>query len=448
MISFIVMYTKSKEFKYTINSINKNNKEEYEIIVIAPENTELSNLDTNMSLIYYKDNENLSKVINKSIKNAKYEICFLVKSGCYITIPAISSLKKGISDNSIGIILPKLNTFFDNQKHEFKNVLEDIIIKEAAKVSLEYHEKKDFTKDIDDNLIVFKKDVFNKLGGFDENISSLPVIYKDYLITNFQQGYNVMVALDALVYSKNICNRDDLDSSLAEALNKKLGFKVSYYSGIRSELIEFINENPYEDLNILEVGCASGYTLMSIKNKFPYASVHGLEIVENCKKIAPPCVDLIIGDCMEAIEKFEDESLDYIICPDVLEHLVDPWTFVSKCHKKLSQTGKLIASIPNISHISVISEILNGVFNYKDAGILDSTHLRFFTINTMIRLFNENGYNINQISGVQSGGPGEAELIKEILDLKIINKSWNQPLDLATQFNVIQYHLICTKAGE
>jgi hypothetical protein len=76
----------------------------------------------------------------------------------------------------------------------------------------------------------------------------------------------------------------------------------------------------------------------------------------------------------------------------VLEHLVDPWRVVANIRPHLKDTGKVLASIPNIMHVSVMRGLLNGRFSYQDAGILDRTHLRFFTLTEIDGLFAGAGY--------------------------------------------------------
>ena len=77
---------------------------------------------------------------------------------------------------------------------------------------------------------------------------------------------------------------------------------------------------------------------------------------------------------------------DYIIFADVLEHLTNPDEVIYNITKKLNKDGKIIISIPNIAHLDVIIQLINGNFNYNNEGILDSTHLRFFTHNSFVEM--------------------------------------------------------------
>jgi 2-polyprenyl-3-methyl-5-hydroxy-6-metoxy-1,4-benzoquinol methylase len=80
-------------------------------------------------------------------------------------------------------------------------------------------------------------------------------------------------------------------------------------------------------------------------------------------------------------------TFDCIIFGDILEHLLDPWETLRRYRTLLDPAGVVIASIPNIGHISVILNLIRGRWEYGERGLLDSTHLRFFTRRSMIELF-------------------------------------------------------------
>jgi 2-polyprenyl-3-methyl-5-hydroxy-6-metoxy-1,4-benzoquinol methylase len=73
----------------------------------------------------------------------------------------------------------------------------------------------------------------------------------------------------------------------------------------------------------------------------------------------------------------------------VLEHLADPWSVLRRFGERLAPGGTVVASIPNIAHHTVLRDLLRGRFDYQDAGILDRTHLRFFTRRSVLRLFED-----------------------------------------------------------
>ncbi len=93
------------------------------------------------------------------------------------------------------------------------------------------------------------------------------------------------------------------------------------------------------------------------------------------------------------------ERFDVIVLADVLEHLVDPGAVLARIRRLdlLEDDGYLIISIPNASHISIVGVLATGDFPYRPAGLLDETHLRFFTLRSMRRLLESNGFGIDEI---------------------------------------------------
>ncbi len=85
---------------------------------------------------------------------------------------------------------------------------------------------------------------------------------------------------------------------------------------------------------------------------------------------------------------------DVVVLADVLEHLADPMAMLELCHRVMSPHGKLLLSVPNIAHFSVRWELLMGRFNYEPWGIMDATHLRWFTATTLQRLLAASGYRV------------------------------------------------------
>jgi 2-polyprenyl-3-methyl-5-hydroxy-6-metoxy-1,4-benzoquinol methylase len=95
-----------------------------------------------------------------------------------------------------------------------------------------------------------------------------------------------------------------------------------------------------------------------------------------------------------AIEELRGTRFNRVLLLDVLEHLRRPQEIVKECHAVLKRDGFLIVSVPNVANIAIRLMLLFGRFNYTERGILDKTHVRFFTRKTARRLLEENGYSI------------------------------------------------------
>ena len=148
--------------------------------------------------------------------------------------------------------------------------------------------------------------------------------------------------------------------------------------------------------DVLEVGCASGIQTRYLKERLG-CRVTGIEIDPLAAEDARPyCENLIIGSIEELNlhQALGDRRFDAITFADVLEHLYDPADTLKKIRPFLKEDGHLIASIPNIAHAAICWELAHGRFDYQKFGLLDNTHIRFFTKKNVARLFEETGYRI------------------------------------------------------
>jgi 2-polyprenyl-3-methyl-5-hydroxy-6-metoxy-1,4-benzoquinol methylase len=150
--------------------------------------------------------------------------------------------------------------------------------------------------------------------------------------------------------------------------------------------------------NILDAGCSSGYLarLLTKRN----CTVAGLDINPDAlAEAAEYCTHTVAADLdrQELGQLFGAAEFDAIVFADVLEHLRDPWRVLDGARAILVDGGSVIASIPNIAHGAIRLALLSGKFDYSEFGILDDTHLRFFTRRTIAELFIRSGFTIERI---------------------------------------------------
>ncbi len=128
------------------------------------------------------------------------------------------------------------------------------------------------------------------------------------------------------------------------------------------------------DAKVLDIGAGSGFAGSFLKDK-GLTELYAVEIepqaVEHLK--------LIYKDVAADVSKYQGMQFDVILLLDILEHLVDPASFLAKLEPYLSKDGMILISVPNVAHWSVRIPLLFGIFNYHERGILDSSHLVFFT---------------------------------------------------------------------
>ncbi len=154
---------------------------------------------------------------------------------------------------------------------------------------------------------------------------------------------------------------------------------------------------------ILDVGCATGRLGERLSlEKGCY--VVGLEIDPVMGEIAQKrCARVIVGDIEELADlPFPDGFFDVIVFADSLEHMRDPLRVLENTKRLLSNQGYLIASIPNVALILTRVSLLFGKFDYRDYGVMDKNHLRFFTLKTAKELLERAGYSVAFTTGYSS----------------------------------------------
>lgn len=165
-----------------------------------------------------------------------------------------------------------------------------------------------------------------------------------------------------------------------------------YYSHTRDDIIDIVISTGSIE-KILDVGCGYGYTGESLKERGA-TTVEGLELDKDASKEAERRLDKIYHGSAEDSHLIGTLSIyDCIICADLLEHLTDPWDTLTLLRDHLHKNGRLVCSIPNIRYFKILFKLMFfGDWNYEDSGILDKTHLRFFTRKTIEMMFKQAGY--------------------------------------------------------
>lgn len=159
-------------------------------------------------------------------------------------------------------------------------------------------------------------------------------------------------------------------------------FKYSSHYWILNALAR--EKNP---LRILDVGTASGYLGKVWRGQGHY--VAGVEYDAAAAEKARPYYDVLQIADVETYPFPFGAEFDYIVFADVLEHLRDPAAVLRRCIPALKDSGKIIISVPNIANWVIRLSLLFGKFDYMDKGILDRTHMRFFTLRSLKRMMSE-----------------------------------------------------------
>ena len=143
------------------------------------------------------------------------------------------------------------------------------------------------------------------------------------------------------------------------------------------------------DKNVLEIGCGPG-SITKVLADQNNCKVTGLELdPEAIKKVKPYCVNVMQADLnsSEWPAILKNYQFDVVLAADVLEHLYDPWSSLKRMVPLINENGYIVISLPHVGHAAVAACLINGDFDYRDWGLLDKTHIRFFGFKNIEDLF-------------------------------------------------------------
>lgn len=160
------------------------------------------------------------------------------------------------------------------------------------------------------------------------------------------------------------------------------------------DLLAFI---PTDAKKVVEVGCSSGALAREYKKINKDAYYIGIEIsAEYAKLAARYCDDVMLVDIERNIDNIlpQASDCDCWVFGDSLEHLKNPWAVLKTIRETIPKNGCVVACIPNAQHWSLQVSLNRGEFRYEESGLLDKTHLRWFTRITILELFSSTGFKI------------------------------------------------------
>ena len=194
---------------------------------------------------------------------------------------------------------------------------------------------------------------------------------------------------------------------------------AGYYGSTREDMLKYI---PQGTKRTLEFGCGFGGFSALLKERFDTES-WAVEIDKIVAQEAAEKLDRVINaNALESLHEIPQNYFDCIIFFDILEHLVDPYTLLSAAKTKLTEAGVIVASIPNIRYYrTFVDFVIHGNWNYQAQGILDKSHLRFFTYKSMRQMFYELGFEILLLEGIH---PTSSRTFK-LLNMLVAGALWD-----------------------
>lgn len=151
-----------------------------------------------------------------------------------------------------------------------------------------------------------------------------------------------------------------------------------------------------EDANqVLDIGCGNGMLSRIVQVHGKNAAVDGVEPNPVAAEIAAKYCRKVFNSTVDVAD-VDYSKYNWVVAADVLEHFVDPQLFLQSLVSKMAPNAKLAVSLPNVSFGSIRISLLNGKFEYVDSGLLEKTHLRFFTRELALRMFESVGLNCSE----------------------------------------------------
>jgi O-antigen biosynthesis protein len=250
--------------------------------------------------------------------------------------------------------------------------------------------------------ILYKRTILNKIGCFDESFEDTQYVIDDMNLRLIQEGYRLQLCHDSFIYCFGLTKMDDNKTaeaakpvlSDADRFFEKWGIDIKACSKIREDFIDIINKGEKEAFQILEIGCGMGATLLKIKDKYRASNVFGIELKKEEAMLGASLLNIESMDIEDMNLNYSKNFFDYILLGDLLEHFHKPEKILVYLRGFLKKNGIILAGIHNLQNQSVLLPLLKGDFTYKDNGILDRRHIKFFTKNEIIKLFKSCDYTM------------------------------------------------------
>lgn len=187
---------------------------------------------------------------------------------------------------------------------------------------------------------------------------------------------------------------------------------AAYFSGVRTDILEELPKDP--EARILEIGCGTGATGEAALATGRAGFYRGVEFDPDSAERARLVLTDVVCANVETIDPaLIADRYDVLILSEVLEHLIDPWGVMKALAPLVKPGGRVFASSPNISHHKVIRSLLAGRFDYETEGVMDRTHVRWFTPASYRAMFEEAGFETVSVGPV-APYPDKARLINRL----------------------------------
>jgi len=178
---------------------------------------------------------------------------------------------------------------------------------------------------------------------------------------------------------------------------------AEYFDGARHDIVALLPDR--SDTAVLELGCGAGATGSAALTARKAKRYVGIELNASAAAIAAERLSEVLVADVETMPLGDlSGGFEVLVISEVLEHLKDPWSVLERLAGCLKPGGLVFASSPNVAHWAIVRELLFGRFDYQESGVMDRTHLRWFTPQTYRELFNQAGFEVDELRSLSRPG--------------------------------------------
>lgn len=405
---------------------NTNANASYELIVIDNASTDKTaewlNEQSDIKTLTCVQKAGIPEMLNWGIKEAERDNDILVLDSDTFMLPnALFWLRMGLySDEKVGAAGCMTNKDINGQQvlAQFSDVNEYIAYGARVNVPMLHpYERKVWLAGFG---MLIKREALDEIGGFDEFLSPGRGADTDLCVRMNYAGFKVLLCHNSfIIYYQHGENSRIRYAAEYEDLKfyEKWKFNIEYYAIPKESMMQMITHQPDENISVLEVGCGCGTTLARIQYLWKNAEIFGIELNEKVAELGANVGNVMAGNIESFAFPYEEKLFDYIILADVLEHLHEPAETLKQLMVYLKDDGRILCSIPNIMNQNVIAGLLMGRFQYEKDGILDRTHLRFFTLDSIKEMIDSCGMEMEVLNATfnqVTDDPKEQELLEAL----------------------------------
>ncbi|MGE6630280.1 glycosyltransferase [Bacillus sp. NPDC077027] len=300
--------------------------------------------------------------------------------------------------------------------------------------------------------LLVKREVVEDVGLFDERFVYGSFEDDDLCVRALLKGYQLQIVYDSFVHHHGHATfraNQETNISTLFAENRvrfleKWGIDLNLVANPQHHILGLV---PHEAKRILDVGCGAGATGLELMHR-QGAAVYGVEVDSLKAKMARAYYqDVIEGDGEQNTWEDKEAFFDAILFSDVLEHMKDPWQAVSRWQKCLKPGGWIVCCLPNVTHAEALLPLVMGEFPYRDAGILDRTHLRFFTPKSLPELFPKELFEMIRQDNIVVSVDKKVQLFFD--EITRLGESLGFSIrHMSDQINIYQMLLVVRKKGD